>query len=616
MDKKSHLTFSLRKLAVGLCSVALLSGLVNTPTMVHASSSTSSLTSSSLNKTVTVENEGYAIYDQITDPALSLSYDKDSVKSIEWYNADDIENVDLDDSTDLTAVVTFKDNTTKTVTITVYRVSLSTLFQNQIEDNMSPLYYTDDTPLTSISDDLAENTIGTVNSFEYAGMTISPEITSITGNDNGSITITYADGSDGDVIPEKVKVSATASKQLIHGVTTDYGDINFTGATPASVDKVTGIDNSTVGEHTAKVEVTMANGQVLEVPMTYTVVASEADNSTVSVADSVSFKDGQLPKAETLVEGTLPSGASASWEKEPTDADPTGTVRITFSDGSTKDFSVSAKIYSDGDSLTTTESALYAGMDSSSLPYKVASSVTFDAGDVPAASTLLSGSLPSGASAKWSKTPTASDPNGVITVTFSDGSTLDYAVTGQDKEKADDNNQTAVADGDDNKTTTSSENDSSKESSNSSSDSSKESSSSASDSSKQTSSTNSGTSTSQATTSTSSTSESKTSSSTSSSSTTKAKSTSTKKVKKSKKAKKITRSMLKKLVKKYKKQKKAKAYKKATKKMKKSYISSIKSAKKLLKKKKLSSAKIKKAYNKILASVKKFTKHYVALKKK
>ncbi|MDO4903918.1 MAG: BspA family leucine-rich repeat surface protein, partial [Limosilactobacillus sp.] len=377
-------------------------------------------------ESVSVDNEGYVINGQVTNPADSLTYDKDKVKSVAWKSTDALASLDVNDSTNLTAVVTFTDGSSKEVEIPVYKAELASIFQNAIEDNMKPLYYTDNTPLTSVSDDLAKKVIGTPADVQFAGMTIKPEIKSYKYNDNGTITVTFGDDSNYDFRPEQTKVTASVDKDLVHNVSKDYGNLTF-NVTPQTVGDVSGLDNSTVGTKTATVNVTMDNGQTLVVPFNYNVVGNDTDNASITVKSPFFYTEGKLPEASSLLTG-LPTDATAKWTKTSSEDDPAGVITVTFKDNTTADYSTTGYIGKPGDVLTATEADLYDG--ATDKPFGIKDTFKFEEGKLPEASTLITATLPDGATATWKKAPTDEDPAGVITVTFADQSTIDLNTTG------------------------------------------------------------------------------------------------------------------------------------------------------------------------------------------
>ncbi|MDO4903891.1 MAG: LPXTG cell wall anchor domain-containing protein [Limosilactobacillus sp.] len=265
------------------------------------------------NNNVTVAHEGYSFNGQTTCPEDSLNYDKDKVKSVVWQTMDPLNKAQLNESVNMTAVVTFNDGSTWDVTIPVVKMGLALVFQNQIEEQMGKLYYSDDSPLGKIPDDVAKNIIGTVQPLEFAGMTIDPDITEIKGNSNGTITINYADGSTSDVYPEKVKIEAraTASKKLVQNVTTDYGEITLSGVKPKSVDGVSGVSNRNAGDQTATVTISLDNGQQMIVPMSYYVEASDVpapeENNTAAIKD-----DAVVVKTENSTAVAVTSSANTN----------------------------------------------------------------------------------------------------------------------------------------------------------------------------------------------------------------------------------------------------------------------------------------------------------------
>ncbi|MDO4903854.1 MAG: BspA family leucine-rich repeat surface protein [Limosilactobacillus sp.] len=150
----------------------------------------------------------------------------------------------------------------------------------------------------------------------------------------------------------------------------------------------------------------------------------EATDSDVTVPSEITFEYGKLPSADSIATG-LPTGASATWQKEPTPEDTNGTVLVTYADGSSKTFPVHARIYSLGDALTIDhESDIY------TLDPK--DGVVVDPGTPLTPGDLLNPTdLPGDAKTTITgyddKKP--GDQDVTITVTFGDGSTLTTTVT-------------------------------------------------------------------------------------------------------------------------------------------------------------------------------------------
>ncbi|MDO4912846.1 MAG: Rib/alpha-like domain-containing protein [Lactobacillus sp.] len=191
--------------------------------------------------------------------------------------------------------------------------------------------------------------------------------------------------------------------------------------TPQNVD----LDTSKSGDYTVT-----AGYDIQQSPLTKGVTKTVKVHILPAVKPEFKYEDGHVPDPATVFEGDIPEGGTATWEKEPTPEDPDAKVKIDFDSGHSFEYDTKGYAYTKGEPLTNYEADWYRNMDDSELPYHINNSFRFPAGKLPDASDEVTGELPDGAKASWKKQPTPEDPNGTVTVTFSDGSTIDYPIVG------------------------------------------------------------------------------------------------------------------------------------------------------------------------------------------
>ena len=266
----------------------------------------------------------------------------------------------------------------------------------------------------------------------------TPVDTSTPGDKPGTVVVTYPDGTK-DEVPVTVKVKPqsdefTPTGQDVpakHGETPNAADgIANKGDLPAGTtyDWKTPVDTTTPGDKPATVVVTYPDGTKDEVPVTVK-VKPQSDEFTPTGQD-VPAKHGETPNAADGIanKGDLPAGTTYDW-KTPVDTttpgDKSGTVVVTYPDGTKDEVPVTVKVKPQSDEFTPN------GQD---VPAKH--------GETPKAEDGIAnkGDLPDGTKYDW-KTPvdtsTPGDKPGTVVVTYPDGTKDEVPVTVKVKPQSD-----------------------------------------------------------------------------------------------------------------------------------------------------------------------------------
>ena len=258
----------------------------------------------------------------------------------------------------------------------------------------------------------------------------TPVDTSTPGDKPATVVVTYPDGSK-DEVPVTVKVKPQSDEFTPNGqdVPTKHGEtpnaadgIANKGDLPAGTtyDWKTPVDTSTLGDKPGTVVVTYPDGTKDEVPVTVK-VKPQSDEFTPNGQD-VPAKHGETPKAEDGIanKGDLPDGTKFDW-KTPVDTttpgDKSGTVVVTYPDGTKDEVPVTVKVKPQSDEFTPQPK-----------------DVSTDHGKTPKAEDGVAnkGDLPDGTKYDW-KTPvdttTPGDKPGTVVVTYPDGTKDEVPVT-------------------------------------------------------------------------------------------------------------------------------------------------------------------------------------------
>ena len=266
----------------------------------------------------------------------------------------------------------------------------------------------------------------------------TPVDTSTPGDKPGTVVVTYPDGTK-DEVPVTVKVKPqsdefTPAGQDVpakHGETPKAEDgIANKGDLPdgTKYDWKTPVDTTTPGDKPGTVVVTYPDGTKDEVPVTVK-VKPQSDEFTPNGQD-VPAKHGETPKAEDGIanKGDLPDGTKYDW-KTPVDTttpgDKSGTVVVTYPDGTKDEVPVTVKVKPQSDEFT-----------------PVGKDVPAKHGETPKAEDGIAnkGDLPAGTTYDW-KTPvdttTPGDKPGTVVVTYPDGTKDEVPVTVKVKPQSD-----------------------------------------------------------------------------------------------------------------------------------------------------------------------------------
>ena len=266
----------------------------------------------------------------------------------------------------------------------------------------------------------------------------TPVDTSTPGDKPGTVVVTYPDGTK-DEVPVTVKVKPqsdefTPAGQDVpakHGETPKAEDgIANKGDLPdgTKYDWKTPVDTTTPGDKPGTVVVTYPDGTKDEVPVTVK-VKPQSDEFTPNGQD-VPAKHGETPKAEDGIanKGDLPDGTKYDW-KTPVDTttpgDKSGTVVVTYPDGTKDEVPVTVKVKPQSDEFT-----------------PVGKDVPAKHGETPKAEDGIAnkGDLPDGTKYDW-KTPvdttTPGDKPGTVVVTYPDGTKDEVPVTVKVKPQSD-----------------------------------------------------------------------------------------------------------------------------------------------------------------------------------
>ena len=337
-------------------------------------------------------------------------------------------------------VVTYPDGSTEEVTVPVKVGTDAQITPPEGQPVEVPVDGTPD-PNTGIknSDDLPE---GTTTSWK------DPVDTTTPGNKEGTIVVTYPDGSSEEVkVPVKVGTDAQINTPAGQPVEVPVdgtpdpttGIKNFKalpeGTTTSWKDPV---DTTTPGNKEGTIVVTYPDGSTEEVTVPVKVGTDAQITPPAGQAVEVPV-DGE-PDPSTGIKNfeDLPEGTTTSW-KDPVDTttpgNKEGVIVVTYPDGSTEEVTVPVKV----------------GTDAQITPPE-GQTIKVRVDEVPEAKTGIKNfeDLPEGTTTSWKDpvdTTTPGNKEGVIVVTYPDGSSTEVTVSvkvGTDAQNNDPKGQTVI----------------------------------------------------------------------------------------------------------------------------------------------------------------------------
>ncbi|WP_421038433.1 Rib/alpha-like domain-containing protein [Streptococcus hyointestinalis] len=259
---------------------------------------------------------------------------------------------------DATVVVTYPDGSKDEVPVKVTVVDSRTDAEKNTPVAKDQTVNMGDTPKAEDSiANLPELPAGTKVAFK------DPVDTTTAGDKDVTVVVTYPDGSK-DEVPVKVTVvdprtDAEKNTPVAKDQTVNMGD------TPKAEDSIANlpelpagtevafkdpVDTTTAGDKDATVVVTYPDGSKDEVPVKVTVVdpRTDAEKNTPEGQD-ITVNIGDTPKAEDGIKnlGKLPDGTKVEWKEDidtTTPGDKTGTIVITYPDGSKDEVTVSVHV--------------------------------------------------------------------------------------------------------------------------------------------------------------------------------------------------------------------------------------------------------------------------------
>ncbi|MCC4512347.1 LEA family epithelial adhesin, partial [Limosilactobacillus reuteri] len=298
-----------------------------------------------------------------------------------------------------------------------------------------------------------KDSLTNVKSYSWSG---TPD-TSKPGSISPKVIVTYND-TTADEVPVTVKTKGDADKYKPEGGETTVNRNTKLGPTEAeeaiknaqSLPKGTTYswadkklpDTSTPGQKDGWVVVTYPDTSHDIVPVKIN-VKKDAESYTVTPNNEVSVDKGEDVDPASLVKVTDPDGkqvqlpaGSIDWKDgaKPdltTPGDKTGSVEVTFLDGSKKDTNVTIHVKTDAETY-----------DPQAQPWTTTVGKTPKADEVISSTDKNGKKMPSDAKYTWKTEPNTSkigEASGEVTVTYDDGSHDDVPVTINVKDKLDDN---------------------------------------------------------------------------------------------------------------------------------------------------------------------------------
>ncbi|WEV70756.1 Rib/alpha-like domain-containing protein [Lactobacillus sp. ESL0785] len=330
-------------------------------------------------------------------------------------------------------IVAFKDHSTKEITILVEVTSKPTEAETTTVSAKDSIQVEQGTSIGNAADAL--NNLPTDASAAWK----MPVDTSKVGPQIAIIIVAFNDGSTKEV-PVLVNVTArltaadkstvTANKpiEVAKGGTISDEMIRSSLSdlpSDAKVELITAVDTTQLGLIIATVKITFSDNSIKTIPVIVNVIAqgtTDADTSnvvaqgTVPAVHNVILADAEATKGLS----SLPNGAKVKW-KDPVNTSELGpqlaVVTVIFGDGSTKEITVLVNVVA-------------SQADTSNVQSNGTLTATRGRAIVDAFKAVTD--LPDNATAAWKTsvdTSSAGLTTGIVTVTYSDGSTKDISIT-------------------------------------------------------------------------------------------------------------------------------------------------------------------------------------------
>ena len=246
-------------------------------------------------------------------------------------------------STTGSVTVTYPDGSKDTVTVPVKVGTDAEAYDPIAKDDVS----TETGGNVPDAKDVIEN-MGDLPDGTTAEWTKTPD-TSKPGTSTGTVTVTYPDGSQDTVeVPVKVGTDAEAYDAIGQDIKVNRGSALPDASTEGTkVEWKTAPDTSEAGTKTGIVVVTYPDGSTDEVTINVK-VGTDADLYDPEGKD-ITTPTGTKPNPSDAIGniGALPEGTTIDWTKLPDLSKPgtsTGTVRVTYPDGSYEDITVSVTV--------------------------------------------------------------------------------------------------------------------------------------------------------------------------------------------------------------------------------------------------------------------------------
>ena len=187
--------------------------------------------------------------------------------------------------------------------------------------------------------------------------------------------------------------------------------------TGATVTVTKDVNTSTVGEKTGQLTVKFSDGSTKVVPIKVNVIATQADTFVPEVTEEEVTKGGEADLTDNI--DNLPEGSTVEEKEAPNTDEPgktTGTVEVTFPDGSTKEVEIPVKVVEKAGTITPVPEINKDDIEKEVVPWGGEVDLTDNIKNLPEGSTVEDVTDPA------IDTKKSGDYTGKVKVTFEDGS--------------------------------------------------------------------------------------------------------------------------------------------------------------------------------------------------